>query len=206
MTELIEKAENYAAEKTNEVMVRAIAQAYADGYRDGYKDRGEEILVDLRDNKTEYVDLGLPSGTLWATDYEKENDEIMYFSFDKVNSLNIPSMAQWKELYELCDWECITSYGKTDKNIKEVLCAGPNGNILRFATTGMQKFGGTIDREYIYFWLGENEEIKEKNCVRIIRSFQARVDSKRYYDTSYETIRMFAGYKLPVRLVKKINY
>ena len=45
MIELATKAENYAAEKTNEVMVRAIAQAYADGYRDGYKDREEEIPV-----------------------------------------------------------------------------------------------------------------------------------------------------------------
>ena len=51
-------------------MDKAIAQAYADGYRNGYKDREEEIPVDLRDNKTEYVDLGLPSGTLWSTDYE----------------------------------------------------------------------------------------------------------------------------------------
>lgn len=57
MIELATKAENYAAEKTNEVMVRAIAQAYADGYRDGYKDREEEIPVDLRDNKRSMLTL-----------------------------------------------------------------------------------------------------------------------------------------------------
>ena len=58
--ELIEKAASYAAGKANKAITNAIAQAYADGYRDGYKDREQEIPVDLRDNKTEYVDLGLP--------------------------------------------------------------------------------------------------------------------------------------------------
>ena len=73
MNELSLKAENYAAEKMNELMAKAIAQAYADGYRDGYCERQQEIPVDLRDNKTEYVDLGLSSGTLWSADYEREN-------------------------------------------------------------------------------------------------------------------------------------
>ena len=67
MKELIEVANNYAENKTNEVLTSAIAQAYADGYKDGYRDREEEIPVDIRFKKTEYVDLGLPSGTLWAT-------------------------------------------------------------------------------------------------------------------------------------------
>ena len=38
MENLIERADQYASEKTNELMAKAIAQAYADGYRDGYED------------------------------------------------------------------------------------------------------------------------------------------------------------------------
>ena len=76
MMELREKAENYAVGKANAAMDKAIAQAYADGYRDGYKDREDEIPVDLRDNKMEFVDLGLPSGTLWAKEFETTEIEL----------------------------------------------------------------------------------------------------------------------------------
>ena len=67
MKELKELSANYATEKTNEMMSQIVAQAFADGYRMGYKDREDEIQVDLCDSKTEFVDLGLPSGTKWAT-------------------------------------------------------------------------------------------------------------------------------------------
>ena len=36
MKELLEKAANYAAEKTNEMMTNLIAKAYEDGYRDDF--------------------------------------------------------------------------------------------------------------------------------------------------------------------------
>ena len=42
-----EKAANYAAQKTNELMVKAIAQAYADGYNTGYKECAEDNDIDL---------------------------------------------------------------------------------------------------------------------------------------------------------------
>ena len=71
MKELKELSANYATEKTNEMMSQIVAQAFADGYRMGYKDREDEIPVDLRDGKTQFVDLGLPSGTLWSFDFEK---------------------------------------------------------------------------------------------------------------------------------------
>lgn len=85
--EITERAGNYAEGKANEAITKAIAQAYADGYRDGYKDREEEIPVDLRDNKTEYVDLGLPSGTLWSNDYEKENGETLYLPYGEAANM-----------------------------------------------------------------------------------------------------------------------
>ena len=65
MIELLDRAEKYASGKASVMIDKAIAQAYADGYRDGYADREKEIPINLRENKTIYVDLGLPSGTLW---------------------------------------------------------------------------------------------------------------------------------------------
>lgn len=100
--EITERAGNYADGKANEAITKAIAQAYADGYRDGYKDREEEIPVDLRDNKTEYVDLGLPSGTLWSKEYETENGETLYLPYGEAAKYAIPTEEQWNELRDYC--------------------------------------------------------------------------------------------------------
>ena len=80
MKELKELSANYATEKTNEMMSQIVAQAFADGYRMGYKDREDEIPVDLRDGKTKFVDLGLPSGTLWSSDFEKNSNAIKLYN------------------------------------------------------------------------------------------------------------------------------
>ena len=74
MTELLDRADKYAAGKANAIIDKAIAQAYVDGYRDGYKDKENEIPVDFRGIMTEFIDLGLPSGTLWSCDFEKEKE------------------------------------------------------------------------------------------------------------------------------------
>ena len=64
---ILEQADKYAEGKANEAITKAIVEAYIEGYKAGYKNREEEIPLELRDNKTEYVDLGLPSGLKWAT-------------------------------------------------------------------------------------------------------------------------------------------
>ncbi|MDD6016999.1 MAG: hypothetical protein PUC18_12130, partial [Prevotellaceae bacterium] len=85
--EIQERANKYASEKTNEVMIQAIAQAYRDGYQDGYKDCEREIPLEVQKDKTEFVDLGLPSGTLWAADYEKKDGKWMYLPYEKASTL-----------------------------------------------------------------------------------------------------------------------
>ena len=72
MIELNEKADIYAEENVINVLKEAFAKVYADGYRDGYKDCLDHVSVNLRISNTEYVDLGLPSGTLWSADYERK--------------------------------------------------------------------------------------------------------------------------------------
>lgn len=107
MEDLVKKAENYAEGKVNEVLTLAIEQAYIDGYRDGYKDCEEEISVDLPCEEVEYVDLGLPSGTLWAKDYMKEENGniLLYMTHGEANCLNIPTQEQWDELKRVCVFE-----------------------------------------------------------------------------------------------------
>lgn len=68
-----EIANSYAEGKANEAITKAIAQVYLDGYKDGYKSGKENAKIECND--AEFVDLGLPSGTLWASDYLKDIEE-----------------------------------------------------------------------------------------------------------------------------------
>ena len=193
MKEVTEIAAKYAAEKTNEMMVNAIAKAYADGYRDGYNDKAEEIPVDLRENMTEYVDLGLPSGTLWAKDYEKEEgDIIMYLPYGKASRLNIPTEEQWNELRNLCRWEFEIN-SLIIENLHKAKCVGPNGNILEFKITGKKNIDKKSDGCEVFFWLLNNKEDNDKYAIRMCK----------YHNQIGQTNKekCFEGYKLPIRLV-----
>ena len=186
MQELKEKANKYAEENVINVLKEAFAKVYADGYRDGYKDREEEIPVDMRDGKTEYVDLGLPSGTLWAKTFEKVNGERLFLSYDKAKTMNLPTIDQWEELRTTCKWTMDSG---------RIYCIGPNGNTLRFATTGYIEAKETcICANQSLFWLLSED-----------RSDNSRKAGYVFYTNGlYKyTSDYFSGYKLPVRLVSK---
>lgn len=188
MIELIDKAEKYAAEKTNEVMAKAIAQAFADGYHAGYKDCKEEIPADLRDKQTEFVDLGLPSGTLWANDYEKESDSLIFLPYERACGYNLPNIEQLKELLNICKWNFTRN---SFKDIVEVQCVGPNGNFVNFTRTGYIKIDTVESENYIgYFWIKEDKEEYEKSAGCFSWNKEMHI-SKEY-----------SGYKLPIRLVR----
>ena len=55
-----------------------------------------------------YVDLGLPSGTLWKNVNEPKTDtQYGYYSFRTAKEKfgdNLPSTTQWKELKDNCEW------------------------------------------------------------------------------------------------------
>lgn len=61
-----EKSKLYAEGKALEAISTAIEQAYEAGYHDGLKHYENERLEAIKDG-VEYVDLGLPSGTMWSS-------------------------------------------------------------------------------------------------------------------------------------------
>lgn len=196
MENLSEKASRYAEENVIEVLKEAFAKVYADGYHDGYKDHEEEILVDFRE-KTEYVDLGLPSGTLWANNYEKANGEILYLPYDKALGYIIPSNEQWNELLDNCRW--VGDFSSSRLSFYGITCIGPNGNSIRFRSAGFVKneqvtgkpsYGGGS----AYFWLCDKTAGNEKKAIMISGGNRREPDK--------EIVDMFSGYKLPIRLVK----
>jgi hypothetical protein len=187
--ELIERAKSYAVQKTDELITKAIEQAYIDGYRDGYKDRENEIPVVLTDGNVEYVDLGLPSKTLWSTDYVKEKGEIVYLPYCEANKYNIPTKKQWEELRDSCRW-------RYDSKEKRFIGRGPNGRDVFFSGTGYIEF---VDKEKLqmsFLWIQETlPETIKRNAI----SFAYNTNTKKVGSyICYEHV----GYALPIRLVR----
>ena len=193
MEELREKAKNYAEENLINVLKEAFAKVYADGYHDGYKDCEDEIPVNFRENKTEFVDLGLPSGTLWSTDYERNGSEILLLPHAKSSTLQIPSVEQWEELKNFCQWEFDIDNAY---NLCKALCVGPNGNILKFDRTGKKNIDTLSELCEVFFWIKDEKEGNEMNAVHMYNG------ARKYKNAQTVIEDLFSGYKLPIRLVK----
>lgn len=154
MKELREKANSYTEENVINVLKEAFAKVYADGYRDGYKDCQEEIPVNLRLKQTEFVDLGLPSGTLWSTDYEREADKILYVPYEMAVNHDIPNKEQWEELKKYGRWDFQVDH--EHNSLIAIKCVGPNGNSLVFQKTGQVEFANSFLEDMAFFWIKDD--------------------------------------------------
>ena len=84
-------------------------------------------------DKLQFIDLGLPSGMLWAAENIKDEDgNEAYVSFDKAVETfgnKLPTKEDWKELFE----HCIHQY---DEERKGLVLTGPNGNAIFLPAEG----------------------------------------------------------------------
>lgn len=83
----------------------------------------------------QFLDLGLPSGKLWATE-NASLDGKTHFDFDeavKTFGDMLPSKDAWKELFNQCSREW-------NKNRKGYILTGPNGNTLFLPADGYKDF------------------------------------------------------------------
>lgn len=83
-----------------------------------------EVVEPIDLSSTKWVDLGLPSGTLWATDDYETNVNFIY-EYHK----NMPSERDADELYENCTREW-------DNENNKLNFIGPNGNSISFKIKG----------------------------------------------------------------------
>ena len=93
-------------------------------------------------NKSDWVDLGLPSGNLWYDHNAKVNGN-EYFNHDdalEVFGEYLPSATAMAELYENCEWEW------TGGGYKVI---GPNGKSIMLPARGRKE---CESREYGYYW------------------------------------------------------
>lgn len=98
----------------------------------------EKYLSTTKMVPTGYVDLGLPSGTLW-----RSQNELDYYTYDNAVNLfgdRLPTPEQWKELVEKCRWEVMDGVGS-----RTCVLIGPNGNMINIPVDGFYeggRFGG----------------------------------------------------------------
>ena len=195
----VDKAKEYADGKVTDALNKVVADAYLAGYNAGYQDGYNKVVKDSVSEGSEFVDLGLSSGTLWSSDYVKDdNDKAIYVTQENSADYEIPTYEQFKELMDECKWE-----QKSEKNWTEsgfyhwhewVICLGPNGNKVTFEKTGIYEATDSRTRtSEILFWLN-NKEYFHRNCASITLN-----------DLNVDSENVFSGYKLPIRLVKTIG-
>lgn len=185
-----EIANSYAEGKANEAITKAIAQAYIDGYNDGYKSGKENAQIEYND--AEFVDLGLPSGTLWASDYLKDTEgKVRYLPYMEAKEHSLPSIEQWKELEQYCRWDASLLSDKS----KIFHCVGLNGNVISFSQTGFIESSSCIDFANARMWLKDDSEKFDKQSILMY-------SGKKFPEVSKSTSLMFCGFKLPIRLVR----
>lgn len=195
----VDKAKEYAEGKVIEALNQVVADAYMAGYNAGYQDGINKVAKETVSGETEYVDLGLPSGTLWSSDYVKDdNGNVIYVSQENNADYEIPTYEQFKELMDECKWEQMSEKNWTEGGFyywhEWAICLGPNGNKITFERTGLYEATDSRTKtSEILFWLN-NKEYFHTNCANITLN-NLEIGSK----------SVFSGYKLPIRLVKTIG-
>lgn len=193
----IDKAKKYAEGKVADALNQVVADAYIAGYNAGYQDGYNKVVKDSVSEGTEYVDLGLPSGTLWSSDYVKDdNGKVIYVTQENNAAYEIPTYEQFKELMDECKWEQKSEKKWTESGFyywhEWAICLGPNGNKITFEKTGYYEATDSLTRtSEIFFWLN-NKEYFHNNCASIT-----------FNSLNIGSEKMFSGYKLPIRLVKR---
>ncbi len=175
---------------------KIIQDAYKAGYKHGQIDYVSTIKID----DVEYVDLGLPSGTLWscAPQYFAYGWHLELKTYAEAKSLGLPTKEQWEELLKHCD-----VFHKTYKSNNEIhyllpQITGQKGERLGYpeCKNGANKYttytlGQNCEKGRNKFWL--LSEPDENHKVDVVVLDKGVLD----YD------RHFIGYKLPFFLVKQ---
>ena len=92
------------------------------------------VAMSAMAQKSVWVDLGLPSGTLWKSTNEKG----FYYTYDEAVSQfgdNLPSREHFEELKAFCTWEW---------NGKGYVVTGDNGNSIILHAAGLRGCNGDV--------------------------------------------------------------
>ena len=183
--EHIEKAKAYAEGKALNAITTAIEEAYAAGYKDGYNDgysSSHKVNVNDLVSGVEFIDLGLPSGTKWATDFLRdENGKVKMFYYEEAKQLDLPTPLQFREFLDYTRRNVIQN-GQFNKSVNIL---GANGNKCKWEKISVTLASFSQSNYTYMFWLKDmTEKGSERNAAK-----------------GSEITNIFTGYKLPVILV-----
>lgn len=181
-----ERSKEYAQGKALSAINAAIEQAYKDGYNDGLKHLELEKLEAIKEG-VEYVDLGLPSGTLWSSKPVSDGANPKQFPYAEASKLSIPTKEQFEELISNCKYHDIMGVNCVDG----VWFIGKTGNRITIPFVEINElFRGT---KKFYFWLRDDSDSDNRESA-----------ANHFGNTKHPfyTEKIFMGYKLPIVLVK----
>lgn len=130
-------------------------------------------------NNSAYVDLGLPSGTKWKTQNEGVNS---YYTFDEAVSRfgnQLPSQAQWIELYNECTW-----YWNGDG----YSVFGPNGNSIDLPALG-RNYNNYENGLNGYYWTSTSAGAEVAKCMFFDASHGYIISDYRYEALSVRLVQ-----------------
>lgn len=196
-----EEFANLFVENNFESFKDLLKKAYIRGYEQGELDSVSIYNID----DVQYVDLGLPSGTLWAEPQTLKRQAYCYykFSYKEANLLNIPTEEQYSELVENCQLIFEENGGNA------VFIVGKNGKRMKVYTENYVTLNTHTQFErdrYNVSFKGEKTP-KEQNFLWLkseIENDHAKVAAIMYKHELYSCMH-FTGFKLPVFLVKSKN-
>ena len=201
-----EKAKDYAAKVAGSVIQDAIEKAYSHGYAEGYNIGYEAGKADLPKeddspsspaDSVEFVDLGLPSGTLWANDFLRDEEgSILFLPYVEAVKYNIPTAEQWEELKDNSIFNAYVSKSV----IKHISVIGLSGKSIKLESSGYCK----IENQYptksgdVFFIINSTL----LNYVFVSHYFFHGSYSGNDPNCTLEKEQMFQGYRFPILLVK----
>lgn len=152
---ITEKSKEYAEGKALNAITTAIEEAYATGYQEGYADgyaNREKPETPIKYNNVSYIDLDLPSGTKWATNYlTKTNGEMELLQFIDARIFNIPTLKQFQELLDNTEQFMTVKDGQTVTEFISIK------NRARFSLpNGYYKDKSLYSDDNYIFWLKES--------------------------------------------------
>lgn len=142
-------AQQADAQKTNAQQADTQKPVHKHSKKTHHSDESKESEPTLHDQLLKiiagesYVDLGLPSGTLWKA--ENEEGLMDFKSARSQFKKRLPSISQWEELCKYCEWSWIG-------NGYEVI--GPNGVAIFIPAAGYRNASGQIGKvgEFGTYW------------------------------------------------------
>lgn len=128
-----------------------------------------------------YIDLGLPSGTLW-----KSANENGFFSFDEARKSfhkHLPTKEQYEELVNQCRWRW---------DGQRHVVTGPNGATIFLPASGYYNEDGehfnNVNHNLGCYWTATPKEADNAYCLEI-NSRQSILLRKRYYKYTVRLIK-----------------